>query len=170
MPLQIPQLDDRNFDQLLAEARARIPVHTPEWTNLNDSDPGITLVQLFAFMTDNLLYRSNRIPEANRLKFLKLLNIPLLPATPGVGLVSFRNERGPMQALPLDAGVELRAGQVPFVTRTGVCILPVTAAAFYKKPNPNLDQSTLQQYQAVYQSLLDHATDQLQFYTSTPLD
>ena len=47
MPLTVPNLDDRNFEQLVAETRARIPVHTPEWTNLNDSDPGITLVQLF---------------------------------------------------------------------------------------------------------------------------
>ncbi|MCB0253129.1 MAG: putative baseplate assembly protein, partial [Anaerolineae bacterium] len=85
MPLTVPNLDDRNFEQLVAETRARIPVHTPEWTNLNDSDPGITLVQLFAFMTENLLYRSNRIPERNRKKFLSLLNIPLRPASPARG-------------------------------------------------------------------------------------
>ncbi len=170
MPLQVPQLDDRSFEQLFAEAKARIPVHTPEWTNLNDSDPGITLVQLFAFMTDNLLYRSNRIPEANRLAFLKLLNIPLQPAMPARGLVAFRNERGPVQPYPLDAGVELRAGKVPFITRTGVCILPVTAAVFYKRPTPDLDDATRQQYQTVYAPLLDQAGDQLQFYTSTPLD
>ncbi len=41
MTIPIPVLDDRSFDQLVAEAKARIPVHTPEWTNLNDSDPGI---------------------------------------------------------------------------------------------------------------------------------
>ena len=53
MPLQPIQLDDRTFEQLFAEARARIPVHTPEWTNFNESDPGITIIQLFAFMTEN---------------------------------------------------------------------------------------------------------------------
>ncbi len=93
MPLQPIQLDDRNFEQLFAEARSRIPVHTPEWTNFNDSDPGITIIQLFAFMTDTLLYRSNRIPEANRRKFLTLLGVGLQPATPGRGLVSFSNDR-----------------------------------------------------------------------------
>ena len=61
MPLVVPKIDDRKYDQILAEALARIPVHNPEWTNFNDSDPGITLVQLFAFMTENLLYRSNLI-------------------------------------------------------------------------------------------------------------
>ena len=46
MPLNIPTLDDRNFDELVREAVVRIPVHTPEWNNFNDSDPGMTFVQL----------------------------------------------------------------------------------------------------------------------------
>ena len=81
MPLTLPVLDDRNYEQLLNEAKQRIPVHTPEWTNFNvESDPGITMVQLFAFLTDSLLYRANRIPERNRLKFLQLLGITLVVA------------------------------------------------------------------------------------------
>src|SRR6266496_902020 len=127
MPLQPIQLDDRNFEQLFAEVRARIPVHTPEWTNFNDSDPGITIIQLFAFMTENLLYRSNRIPEANRLKFLSLLGLPLRPATPTRGLVAYINDRGPVQVLPFNEGMELFAGKVPFRTRTAVNILPVSS-------------------------------------------
>ncbi|MCU0490532.1 MAG: hypothetical protein MUD01_02895 [Chloroflexaceae bacterium] len=173
MPLQIPQLDDRNFEQLVAEARARIPVHTPEWTNFNESDPGITLVQLFAFLTENLLYRSNRIPEANRTKFLTLLGMGLLPATPGQGLVVFRNERGPVQALPFDVGVEVRAGQVPFRTRTAVCVLPIESAVFYKKPQ-NLDEAQLAQYKLLYESFLGDeqsvSTGDLSFYKTMPLD
>ena len=86
MPLQVPQLDDRNFEQIVNEVIARIPVHTPEWNNFNNSDPGITLVQLFSFMMENLLYRTNRLPEANRIKFLSLLGIPLRPASPGYRL------------------------------------------------------------------------------------
>lgn len=170
MPITIPQLDDRTFEQLFAEAKARIPVHTPEWTNFNDSDPGITLLQLFAFMTENLLYRSNRIPEANRLKFLTLLGVPLQPATPGQGLVVFRNERGPIQAYPLEAGIEVRAGKVPFRTRTALCILPVTAAVFYKRPVSDLDEATLAQYRLLYDSFLETDSDQLKFYKSSPLE
>lgn len=170
MPLQIPQLDDRSFEQIFAEARARIPVHTPEWTNFNESDPGITLVQLFAFMTENLLYRSNRIPELNRRKFLSLLGVPLRPAAPGRGLVSFRNDRGPAQPWPLEAGAELRAGKVPFRTRTGVCILPISAEAYYKRPRTDLDASTKAQYQVLYQTFLNTPVDQLQYYQSTRLE
>lgn len=82
MTIEIPTLDDRYYAQLVAEARARVEVHTPEWTNLNASDPGVTFLKPIAFLTDNLLYRSNRIPEANRLKFLSMLGIPLQPPTP----------------------------------------------------------------------------------------
>ncbi len=170
MPLEIPQLDDRTFEQLFAEATARIQVHTPEWTNFNDSDPGMTIVQVFAFMTENLLYRANRIPEANRKKFLTLLGVPLQPATPGRGMVAFRNERGPVQSYPLDAGVELRAGKAPFRTRTSVCILPITAAPFYKKRQTGLDAAATLQYQRLYASFLETDSQQLEFYKSTPLD
>ena len=105
MPLQLPVLDDRNFEQLLEEARRRIPVYTPEWTNFGvESDPGITIVQLFAFLTESLLYRANRIPDRNRLKFLQLLGIPLQPAAPADGLIAIRNERGPVAAATTRTG------------------------------------------------------------------
>ena len=96
MPLSIPTLDDRRYQDLLNEALARIPVHNPEWTNFNRSDPGVTLVEVFAFLTESLLYRANQIPERNRRKFLKLLGVPLQPASAASGLVAFSNDRGPL--------------------------------------------------------------------------
>ena len=127
MPLQLPNLDDRRYQQLRDEALARMPVHNPEWTNFNESDPGVTLVELFAFMTENLLYRANQIPERNRRKFLSLLGVPLRPASSARGLVAFSNERGPLETITLDAGLEVRAGQVPFRTERGLDVLPVEA-------------------------------------------
>ena len=59
--------------------------------------PGITLIDLFAFLTENLLYRSNRMPEANRLKFLSMLGISLEPPSPGVGMVT-EADRGALAA------------------------------------------------------------------------
>ncbi len=170
MPLKIPQLDDKTYEQIVAEVVARIPAHTPEWNNFNTSDPGITLVQLFAFMTENLLFRSNQIPEANRLKFLSLLGIPLNPASPGCGLVTFTNERGPLQALPLDEGLELFAGKVPFRTRTPVNILPVSAQVFYKKRQLSAALTAQQQnqYNTVYGSLLEDAAPA--YYETAPLE
>jgi len=170
MTIPLPVLDDRSFEQILAEAKARIPVHTPEWTNTNESDPGIAVLELFAFLTDNLLYRSNRIPEANRLKFLSMLGISLRPASPGVGLVAFQNDRGPLQSLPLPAGIEVRAGKVPFRTQTPVDVLPISAAPFYKRPRADLDASTQAQYRLLYATFLNRDTDVLSFYDPVALD
>jgi hypothetical protein len=140
MPLQLPVLDDRTFEQLLEEAKRRIPVHTPEWTNFGmESDPGLTIVQLFAFLTDNLLYVANRIPVRNQLKFLQLLGVSLRPAAPADGLITINNERGPVEALPLDRGVVVSAGNVDFLTRDPVNVLPVEAQVYYKRRIPPTD-------------------------------
>jgi hypothetical protein len=76
MPLALPQLDDRTWEDLVGEARALIPSLSPQWTNFNASDPGITLVELFAYLTETLLYRVNRISDPSRHAFLKLVNGP----------------------------------------------------------------------------------------------
>jgi hypothetical protein len=172
MPIQIPQLDDRTYQQIVDEAVARIPVHTPEWNNFNHSDPGMTLVQLFAYMTENLLYRSNRIPNANRLKFLSLLRLPLRPASPGYGLVTFLNERGPIEAIPLDKGVELYAGKVPFRTRTYVNILPITTTAFYKRRRELVSGSPeAQRYADLYGALAPNpAAPNFSYYEPVALE
>ena len=74
MPLDLPNLDDRTYDDLVQEALSLIPTDAPEWTNHNPSDPGITLIELFAYLTEMLLYRQNRITDANRWRFVQLLN------------------------------------------------------------------------------------------------
>ena len=80
MPLPTPNLDDRRFQDILDEARRLIPRYCPTWTDHNLSDPGITLLELFAWMTDLLLYRLNRVPEKNYIKFLELIGVQLEPA------------------------------------------------------------------------------------------
>lgn len=76
MPLTLPKLDDRRYADLVEEARALIPAHAPEWTHHNPADPGITLVELFAYLTEMLIYRLDRVTDANVYAFLKLLNGP----------------------------------------------------------------------------------------------
>ena len=82
MPLKLPNLDDRTYEDLVEEARALIPVYAPEWTNHNESDPGITLIELFAFLTEMLIYRANRVTDANTLAFLRLLKGQTWPPSP----------------------------------------------------------------------------------------
>ncbi len=76
MPLQLPNLDDRRYQDLLAAGRAMLPGAAPEWTDHNAADPGITLVELFAYIADMLLYRLNRVSERNTLQFVKLMRGP----------------------------------------------------------------------------------------------
>jgi len=76
LPLPIPNLDDRAWTDLVAEGRALIPAWAPEWTNHNPSDPGITLVELFAYLSEILIYRLNRVGDENLIEFLKLINGP----------------------------------------------------------------------------------------------
>lgn len=76
MPLPLPNLDTRRFDDLVAEMRALIPQYAPEWTNHNPSDPGITFVELMAWVTETTLYRVNRIPDQVYWNFLRWLRPP----------------------------------------------------------------------------------------------
>lgn len=151
MPLTAPPIDGRSYEELRDETLRRIPVHNPAWTNFNASDPGVTLVELFAFMTENLLYRTNQIPDRNRRKFLSLLGIPLRTAAPAHGVVTFANERGPLETLTLSTGIEVRAGNVGFRTDTGLDVLPVEARVYFKaRIQPTAEQ--LQQYRQLYAS------------------
>src|SRR5436305_10355265 len=171
MPLQIPNLDNRTYQQLLDSALARIPVHNPEWTNFNKSDPGVTLVELFAFLTENLLYRSNQIPERNRRKFLSLLGVPLRPASAARGLATLTNARGPLQTITLNADLEVRAGQVPFRTTGGLDVLPIEARAFYKRVRDDIDAQLDAYYRQLYASFIGQhnlGTKQLRLYDTTP--
>jgi hypothetical protein len=90
MALPAPKLDDRTFEQLVAEARARIPRYTPEWTNLNDADPGMTLVKLQAWLTETILWQLNRLPDLNYVKFLDLLHVQPRPAVAARTELSFK--------------------------------------------------------------------------------
>jgi predicted phage baseplate assembly protein len=89
MALKAPRLDDRSFADLVEEARSRIPLYTPEWTDHNASDPGITLIELFAFMSDIILYRLNRVPDKNYIKFMELIGMTLHEAVPAEVDVTF---------------------------------------------------------------------------------
>jgi len=82
MPIPSPNLDDLRFQSdLVDEARKRIIQYCPEWTEYNLSDPGITLIELFAWMTEMLAYRLNRVPDKNYVKFLELLGLQFQPAS-----------------------------------------------------------------------------------------
>ncbi len=140
MPIPNPILDDRSYQQLRDELVRRIPVYTPEWTDHNASDPGITLIELFAFLGENLLFRFNQIPETARLEFLRLLQIPMRPATPGQSARHADDRQAERRAGPL--GSELKAGSLSFETKTEVKAWPVSFLAVGRVHTPAPDPET----------------------------
>lgn len=171
MPVRVPTLDDRSFDDLVAEALARVPVHNPEWTNFNRSDPGVTLVELFAFLTDTLLYRANLIPERNRLKFLSMLGVPLRPASSARGIVCFTNKTNPPLAHALTPGVRLGTDEAPFLTERGLDVLPVEAVPFYKLDAGDLSEEARRYYTELYQaSTAEAGASAPRFYRTLSLE
>lgn len=101
MPLEPPILDSRTWEDLVREARERIPRYTPEWTNLNDSDPGMTLVKLQAWLAETVLFELNRLPQAAYVKFLNLLHVEPRPARAARTELTFQLEPLKLRTDPL---------------------------------------------------------------------
>ena len=89
MALPTPNLDDRRFQDLVDDAKRMVQRRCPEWTDHNVHDPGVTLIEVFASMTDQLLFRLNRVPERNYVRFLDLLGVRLYPPTAAQAGVTF---------------------------------------------------------------------------------
>ncbi|MBD2449734.1 putative baseplate assembly protein [Nostoc sp. FACHB-152] len=100
-------LDDRTFDELVEECILRIPRYCPEWTDHNISDPGITLIELFAWLTDQMLLRFNRIPRKNYVAFLELLGIRLQSPAPAQTDLTFYLSTDLDETYTIPAGVEV---------------------------------------------------------------
>jgi predicted phage baseplate assembly protein len=110
MPLLAPNLDDRTFDQILAQAKLLIPRYAPAWTNQSEADPGITLMELFAWMTEMVIYRLNQVPDRNYIKFLELLGIELTPARPAQAELTFTLTNSSVQTVIVPMGTQAASG------------------------------------------------------------
>lgn len=93
MSLPSPNLDDRTFQNIVDDVKRQIGRRCPEWTDHNVSDPGVTLIELFAWMTEMMLYRLNQVPEKNYIKFLEMLGVTLEPPAPAQTDLRFRLSR-----------------------------------------------------------------------------
>ncbi|HSI12960.1 MAG TPA: putative baseplate assembly protein [Chthoniobacter sp.] len=94
MNLPAPNLDDRTWSSLVEEAKRRIAAKCPGWTDFNPSDPGMALVDVMAWMTETVLYRLNRVPDLNYVRFLELIGVRLQPARPARAWIFFSVQPG----------------------------------------------------------------------------
>jgi predicted phage baseplate assembly protein len=100
VPLQdhLPVIDDRSYDSIVNEVRSRIPRYTPEWTNLNETDPGMIVMELFAWLTEMQIFRLSQVPKLHYLKFLELVGIELEPAKAATAKLTLQVSSGFSQA------------------------------------------------------------------------
>jgi predicted phage baseplate assembly protein len=117
-------LDNRTFAQLVSECIGQINRLSPNWTNYNASDPGITLIELISWLSEQNLYRTDRItPEMIR-AFLRLVGVTPNPAGVASTVVLLSTSSGMPVALPDRVQLTDQLGAVTFETREAVTISP----------------------------------------------
>jgi len=124
-----PNLDDRTWQDLVDEMRALIPRYAPQWTDHNPSDLGMSLIELFAWLAEGVIYRLNRTPEKNYLAFLNLLGITRDPPTPAYTYLTFTAGAGTV-VVPAGTQAQTPASEtetpVVFETDEDVTVLPIS--------------------------------------------
>jgi predicted phage baseplate assembly protein len=134
MALPVPNLDDRRFQDLVDDAKRLVQQRCPEWTDHNVSDPGVTLIEAFAWMTDQLLYRLNRVPDRHYVKFLELIGVRLFPPSAARGQVTFWLSAPQPDAVRIAGGTQVATirtetdDAVVFTTLDDLPIVPVSLA------------------------------------------
>ena len=111
MALASPKLDDRHFQDIVDEAKKLVPRYCEEWTDHNVSDPGVTLIELFAWMTDIILYRLNQVPRLHYIKFMEMLGIRLQEPIPARVPVTFWLSAPQETTILIPAGTEVSSTQ-----------------------------------------------------------
>ncbi|KYF79083.1 hypothetical protein BE20_29420 [Sorangium cellulosum] len=132
MPIKSPQLDDLRFRPLFEQLRRQIPMYAPEWTDHNESDPGITLLQLFAHLGEQIGYRLNRLPEKAYIEMLKLIGVRLRPAEAArttIALLLGKPELSTAVTAPAGATIKARGKPSTFELDAPVNVVPGQVAA-----------------------------------------
>jgi len=132
MPLPSPNLDDRDFNTLVEEARRRIQQTCPDWTDLSPSDPGMVLLELFAHLTETMIYRLNRLPEKAYIEFLNLMGVRVHPPTAAAVTLRFTHSGPFEQPIEIPRGARVTVNRVDgtgeppvFTTDRTVTLRPV---------------------------------------------
>ncbi|HET8782148.1 MAG TPA: putative baseplate assembly protein [Pyrinomonadaceae bacterium] len=125
MFVPLPNLDDRRWADLVDEGRSLIPVFAPTWTDHNVHDPGITLMEMLAWIAESDIYRVDRIPDSHIRTFLSLIGAGLLPPTAAKSVVVFALKKGGA-TVNLPATTLLSSNNGKFQLRRGLSVQPAT--------------------------------------------
>ncbi|MEO8338194.1 MAG: putative baseplate assembly protein, partial [Nitrospirota bacterium] len=135
MPLPLPKLDQYTFDELVGQGQSLLPRYAPGWTDHNVHDPGITLLELFAWLAEMESYRLDRVTEASTRAFLRLVGIEPKPAQVAeTVLVALPEEFGAAKQLPARTKVTTVDRSVTFQTTHPVWVSPAKLVAVLAGP------------------------------------
>ena len=133
MPLPLPNLDDRKWADLVEEGRSLIPFYAPGWTDHNVHDPGIMLIELFAWLAEMDIYQLNRIPDRHFRKFLMLSGIYPQPPQPAHTVLSFslvpKSDNVELPAFVAFEGKDPYGETVHFLTQYPINVVPAKLEA-----------------------------------------
>jgi hypothetical protein len=138
MTLPSPNLDDRNFQQLVDDATQRIKSTCSDW-DTSPSNPGTVLIEAFAHLTEVMLYRLNRLPEKAYIEFLRLLGVKLHPPQCARAVLQFVLEAPREQEFEIRAGTRVTTGG-----RTGSVEAPVFVTTSDLVFEPGVTSKTVQ--------------------------
>jgi len=112
MTIPVPQLDDRTWDDLVKEARTYLEGKTDAWTDFSAGDPGVVLVELFAHLTELMIYRLNRVPEKAYLEYLRLIGLAMRPPAAASVDLQFQADQPATAPIPIPRGVRVSVNRV----------------------------------------------------------
>ncbi|HUF39608.1 MAG TPA: putative baseplate assembly protein [Anaerolineales bacterium] len=173
MTLPIPVLDDRKFQDLVDEAKKRIPHYCKEWTDHNVSDPGVTLIELFAWMTDILLYRLNRVPDLHYVRMMEMLGITLAEPAPARVPITFWLSKPQPVSVTIPAATEVATTQtetqasIVFTTEQDLTIHPPALDAIINRV-ANPEEAGRKHYAAQNVRRLDAGFEGFEAFSSVP--
>jgi predicted phage baseplate assembly protein len=181
MSLPVPNLDDRQFTTLVERMRTQIPRYAPEWTDHNVHDPGITFLELFAWLAENQIYYLNQVPAQHELKSLRLLGFTARPAIPATASVTFalQNSRS---SVALPKGTQIAAQKpgsndlIVFETDVPLQVVPIVLTQVLTSDRTGLrDNTPANDQEESFYSAFGESAEQgstlyvgLEFLTSPP--
>ncbi len=130
-----PNLDDRTYQDIMSEAKRLIPRYCPEWTNYNPTDPGMTLLELFAWMTEMTIYRINKVPEKTYLALLDMMGLSPTPPQAARAILQFAPVEGYSKPIRVRKGLQVSVGgsgdgqPIIFETEKDLTVNPNSLAA-----------------------------------------
>ena len=113
MELEKMSLDESSYESIYEDAEAQIQKAAPWWTHREASDPGVTLLEMWAVLADMQSFYLNQVQEAHYRKYLKLLGIRRQEGACACAWVSFE---GVKEDITLPRGTKLTADRTVFET------------------------------------------------------